>query len=255
MGLKERAVKSASRALRNRGLAVNREYGADMSPETVATIKFVQPYTMTTVQRVEAVISATRHVVANDIPGAFVESGVWMGGSIMAAARTLVELGVTDRDLYLYDTFEGLPEPGEHDRIIGDTQSGAEVYAELNAKAGDKPYLDAPIDIVRSNVALSGYPTDRMKLIQGLVEDTIPTTAPEQIALLRLDTDWYSSTKVEMDTLFPRLAPGGILIIDDYAYLEGVRKAVDEFFQNYPHPVFLHRIDTAGRLVVKPIQA
>lgn len=252
MGIKTLAAQRVARTLKSRGISVSREFGVDMTPATVETIKFVRPYTMTTVQRIEAVISATHHVVKNDIPGAFVESGVWMGGSIMAAARTLVELGVTDRDLYLYDTFEGLPEPGEHDVTVGEGQSVEELYAQLQAAAGDTPYLEAPVDKVRANVALTGYPMDRVHTIQGMVEDTIPSTAPEQVAFLRLDTDFYSSTKVEMENLFPRLSASGILIIDDYGYLEGARKAVDDFFATYPHPVFLHRIDTTGRLVVKP---
>ncbi|HWV27495.1 MAG TPA: TylF/MycF/NovP-related O-methyltransferase [Aeromicrobium sp.] len=214
-------------------------------------MKFVRPYTMTTSARIEAMISATRHVVENDIPGAFVESGVWMGGSIMAAARTLVELGATDRDLYLYDTFEGLPAPGEHDGILNSDQSIADMYAEAQAASGNA-FLQAPVDVVRANVARTGYPADRIHMVVGLVQDTIPTTAPDTVALLRLDTDWYESSKVEMETLFPRLSPHGILIIDDYGYLEGPRKAVDDYFATYPDPVFLHRIDRSGRLVVKP---
>ncbi len=252
MGIKTRVAERVARTLKSRGISVTREYGVDLTPETVATIKFVRPYTMTTVQRIESVVAATHYVIDNDIPGAFVESGVWMGGSIMAAARTLVERGVTDRDLYLFDTFEGLPEPGEHDKIAGADQSGAEVYAQLQAAAGDTPYLEAPVDKVRANVALTGYPMDRVHTIQGMVEDTIPSSAPEKVAFLRLDTDFYSSTKVEMETLFPRLSPAGILIVDDYGYLEGARKAVDDYLATYPHPVFLHRIDTSGRLVVKP---
>ncbi len=252
MGMKAKAALKAKRALQKRGLVLSREFGADLTPETVATIRSVQPYTMTTVQRIEAVISATRHVVENQIPGAFVESGVWMGGSIMAAARTLVELGDTERDLYLYDTFEGLPEPGEHDKLAGDDRPAAEIFAELNEAAGDKPYLDAPVDVVRANIARTGYPIERIHTIPGLVQDTIPVTAPEQVAFLRLDTDWYASTKVELETLFPRLAPGGIAILDDYGFLEGARKAVDEYFADYPQPVFLHRIDASGRLIVKP---
>lgn len=232
---------------------MSREFGPDLSPETVATIKFVRPYTMTTVQRIEAVISGTHHVVKNQIPGAFVESGVWMGGSIMAAARTLGELGDLERDLYLYDTFEGLPAPGEHDRIVGSTEHVGGLYAEMNSAAGDKPYLEAPIDLVRANVAKTGYPPERVHAIAGMVEDTIPSTAPDQVAFLRLDTDWYSSTKVEMETLFPRLEAGGILILDDYGYLEGARKAVDEYLATYPEPMFLHRIDKSGRLAVKPV--
>lgn len=252
MGIKQQAAGWAAKQLRSRGWSVSRQYGADLSPETVETIRFVRPFTMTTVERIEAVISATRYVVENGIEGDFVESGVWMGGSVMAAARTLVELGSTDRDLYLYDTYEGLPPPGVQDAIIGSDKSAEEIFAAKNAKSGDKPFLEAPIEIVRANLQRTGYPMDRVHLVKGLVEDTIPHTAPERIALLRLDTDWYSSTKVEMDTLFPRLTAGGILIVDDYGYLEGPRKAVDEHLATYPRPVFLHRIDSAGRVAVKP---
>jgi O-methyltransferase len=251
MGIKARAAKRVSRILRDRNISVGREYGSDLTPEMIDTIKSVRPYTMTTVQRIEAVVSATRHVVTHGIPGAFVESGVWMGGSIMAAARTLVEMGDTDRDLYLYDTFEGLPAPGEHDGIVGSEQPIDQLYANLQSASKDA-FLNAPVDIVRANVARTGYPIDRIHTVQGLVQDTIPTTAPEQIAFLRLDTDWYESTKVEMETLFPRLSPGGILIVDDYGYLEGPKKAVDDFLAEYPQPVFLHRIDSSGRLAVKP---
>jgi len=251
MGIKTRVIKRASAALRDRGITVTREFSADMSPETIETIRFVRPYTMTTVQRIEAVISATHYVVKNDIPGAFVESGVWMGGSIMAAARTLVELGATGRDLYLYDTFEGLPAPGEHDGITGSDQAITELYESANSGSG-KPFLDAPVDIVRNNLARTGYPMDRVHTIPGLVEDTIPTSAPDQVAFLRLDTDWYTSTKVEMETLFPRLSAHGVLIVDDYAYLDGPRKAVDEYLADFPVPIYLHRIDSSGRMIIKP---
>ena len=252
MGFRSRVTRQVTASLQRRNLAVVREFGPDLSPETVATIKAVRPFTMTTVQRIEAVVSATRHVVEHQIPGAFVESGVWMGGSLMAAARTLVELGDTDRDLYLYDTFEGLPEPGEHDGFVGSDEPIDQVYAAVNAASGGRAFLDAPVDVVRANVARTGYPPERIHTIPGLVEDTIPDTAPDQIAFLRLDTDWYSSTKVEMETLFPRLEPNGILILDDYGYLEGARKAVDEYLADYPYPVFLHRIDSSGRIAVKP---
>lgn len=253
MGIKTRIAKRVRAALHDRGISISREFGPDLSPETVATIKAVRPYTMTTVPRIEAVISATRYVSQNQIPGAFVESGVWKGGSIMAAARTLTELGDTDRDLYLYDTYEGLPAPGEYDGIVGTDVSAAELYEQLNAESGSQPFLEVPENVVRDNVARSGYPIERIHTIVGLVEDTIPETAPEQIAFLRLDTDWYSSTKVEMETLFPRLSPGGVVIIDDYGYLDGPRKAVDDFLADWPDPVFLHRIDTSGRIAVKPL--
>jgi hypothetical protein len=83
------------------------------------------------------------------------------------------------------------------------------------------------------------------------VEDTIPAQTPEQIALLRLDTDWYESTRHELQHLYPRLAENGALIIDDYGDWLGARKAVDEFLAVQPVPLFLHRIDDTGRLIIK----
>ncbi|KQV74415.1 hypothetical protein ASC61_05030 [Aeromicrobium sp. Root344] len=241
-------------AMSKRGLSVEREFGADLSEATIDTIRAVRPYTMTTVARIEAVCSATEYILKYDIPGAFVESGVWMGGSSMAAATTLVKNGVTDRDLYLYDTFEGIPAPGEHDRLIGWDRSVSEWWEEENAKPGGAAFLEAPVEVVRANMARTGYDAERIHLIPGMVQDTIPATAPEQIAFLRLDTDWYESTKVEMEVLFPRLSPGGVLIVDDYGFTEGSRKAVDEFLAGHPSPVFLHRIDAAGRLAIKPTE-
>lgn len=243
-------------ALTKRGLTITREFGTDLSPETVDTINRVRPFTMTTVARIEAVISATEYILRYDIPGAFVESGVWLGGSSMAAATTLVRHGRSDRDFYLFDTFEGIPAPGEHDALIGgDHDSLMQWWSKENArlrKDGERPWLDAPVEKVRENMASTGYDLDRVHTFPGLVEDTVPGNAPEQIAFLRLDTDYYSSTKVELEVMFERLSPGGVLIVDDYGFTEGARKAVDEYLATFPEPVFLHRIDTCGRLAIKP---
>lgn len=250
------SVKRRVRAgLSKRGLSVEREFGPDMSEDTVDTIRAIRPYTMTTVRRIEAVCSATEYVLKYDIPGAFVESGVWMGGSSMAAAATLVKHGATDRDLYLFDTFEGIPPPGEHDGVIGGGRSVQEWWQTENEKPDSEPFLEATVETVRANMARTGYDLDHVHLVPGLVQETLPASAPEKIAFLRLDTDWYESTKAEMELLFPRLSVGGVLIVDDYGFTEGARKAVDEFLHDYPLPVFLHRIDSAGRLAIKPAAA
>jgi hypothetical protein len=251
--VKEAIKRKARTTLSKRGLSLQREIGSDFSEATVDTIAKVRPYTMTSVERIEAVCSATEYILRYDIPGAFVESGVWMGGSSMAAALTLVRHGVTDRAFHLFDTFEGIPAPGEHDALIGsDHESLMKWWNKENAKReGGSAWLDAPVEKVEANLASTGYPVANVHCHPGLVEDTVPAHAPEQIAFLRLDTDYYSSTKTELDVMFPRLAPGGVLIIDDYGFTAGTRKAVDEFLDTYPEPVFLHRIDTCGRLAIK----
>jgi len=247
------AVKHRLRlALSKRGLSLHREISSDLSPDTVNTIQRVRPFTMTTVERIAAVCAATEYIVRYDVPGAFVESGVWKGGSSMAAAQTLVNKGVTDREFHLFDTFEGIPAPGEHDALIGsDHETLMKWWQKENAKKG-AAWLDAPVDQVIDTLASTGYPRERLHAHVGLVEDTVPADAPEQIAFLRLDTDYYSSTKVELEVMFERLSPGGVMIIDDYGFTAGTRKAVDEFLETWPEPLFLNRIDTCGRLVIRP---
>jgi hypothetical protein len=105
---------------------------------------------------------------------------------------------------------------------------------------------------VRNNVCGTGYPREKLHFVVGKVEDTIPATMPRKIALLRLDTDWYDSTKHELSHLFPLLRPQGVLIVDDYGHWQGARKAVDEYFAAHQTGILLHRIDYTGRIAVKP---
>jgi O-methyltransferase len=178
-----------------------------------------------------------------------VECGVWRGGSMMAVALTLLRLGVTNRDLYLFDTFAGMTDPGEHD-----LKHSGERAADLLAGASHDSHVSAvaPLDEVQANMLDLGYPNERIHFVEGPVEETLPARAPDEIALLRLDTDWYSSTKHELVHLYPRLAPGGVLILDDYAYWQGARRAVDEYMAEHGLTLLLTRVDSTARLAVKP---
>jgi hypothetical protein len=109
------------------------------------------------------------------------------------------------------------------------------------------------LEEVRANLSSTGYPLDRMKLVKGIVQASIPAAAPEAIALLRLDTDWYDSTAHEMRHLYPRLAPGGVLIVDDYGEMQGQKQAIDEFCQQNGVVLLLNRIDSSGRIAVKSV--
>jgi O-methyltransferase len=97
-----------------------------------------------------------------------------------------------------------------------------------------------------------GYPREKIHYVCGRVESTIPACIPDQIALLRLDTDWYESNFHELVHLYPKLAPGAPVIIDDYGYWQGARKAVDEFLSTINDKILLHRIDNNGRAFVRP---
>lgn len=214
------------------------------------TIRFVRPYTMTSVERVHALCSAVRYIEQAGIEGAVVECGVWRGGSMMAVARTLMNLGSTHRDLYLFDTFKGMTEPGPHDvAVTGETAKC--LLGQGDRTEDDLVWCYAPIERVANALSLTGYPNGLLHLIPGRVEETLATAAPERIAILRLDTDWYESTRQEMNVLFPRLARGGVLIIDDYGHWQGARRAVDEYLKNHRLKLLLHPIDYTGHIAVK----
>lgn len=220
----------------------------DVEPWVEAIINRVRPYTMTSAERISTLCHAIRYVTEHNIPGDVVECGVWRGGSMMAAALSLQEEQDLSRTLYLFDTFAGMPPPSDVDRSwTGETAFSLLDKADRSALI----WACASIDEVRANLATTNYPTERVKFVEGSVEDTIPREAPEQIAILRLDTDWYESTKHELIHLYPKLSVGGILIIDDYGAWEGARKAVDEYIRENKLLLFLHRIDQTGRTAVK----
>ena len=203
------------------------------------------PFSMTSAERLFALDSAVRFVIGSGVPGDFVECGVWRGGSALLIARALGELDVDDRRIWLYDTFAGMSEPSVKDGI------STRLKWTKSQRTTHNNWCYSPLNEVKDVMARSSYPSSLVTFVEGKVEDTIPREVPELVALLRLDTDWYESTLHELTHLWPRLAPGGILIIDDYGHWEGARRAVDEFFSNAP--VLLHRTDYTGRVLQKPL--
>jgi O-methyltransferase len=219
--------------------------------ETADIVRRVAPYTLTSTERVMVLCDALAYLTRARIPGAIVECGVGRGGSMMAAALALARLGDTDREFYLYDTFTHQPPPGARDEL---PPALAGLSGSFQRHEIDDPVLaERRIDDVRDLIASTGYPTERVNFIPGLVEETIPGRAPGQIALCRLDTDWYGSVAHEMRHLYPRISPGGVLVIDDYGDLPGARRAVDEYLdREAPEPVMLTRIDESARVAVRP---
>jgi predicted O-methyltransferase YrrM len=211
------------------------------------------PYTMTSGERLLGLIRAVEYIARHDIPGSIVECGVWKGGSSMAAALALQAFEGAGRHLYLFDTFTGMTAPTEAD-VAFDGSHAEPVYMENRTPTGECSWCQAGLDEVKENMHSTGYPKDRIHFIPGPVESTLPEHAPETIALLRLDTDWYESTRHELEHLYPRLSPGGVLIIDDYGHWEGARKAVDEYIAAHGLQLLLTRMDYTGRLAVKPWQ-
>ncbi|MGD0812826.1 MAG: TylF/MycF/NovP-related O-methyltransferase [Verrucomicrobiota bacterium] len=224
----------------------------DFSAADARALQAVDAFTMTSMERRYHLLQAVRHIVKHTIPGALVECGVWRGGSMMLMAQTLKACGDETRQLYLYDTFEGMPPPTEIDKDFGDRPAAARLEEEEQKKTASDVWAIARLGEVKEHMESVGYPVEKIHYVAGKVEATIPSDVPAQIALLRLDTDWYESTAHELKHLYPLVVRGGVVIIDDYGYWQGARKAVDEFLAKLREPILLHRIDVTGRAFVKP---
>ncbi len=210
----------------------------------------VGKFTMTSPERVFSLVEAVRYIEKNNIEGSIVECGVWKGGSMMAVAETLKVTGNKNRQLYLYDTYEGMSAPTEHDKTFSGDKAATLLEIDLN-KEKNLVWAYSALETVKQNMQSTGYPEDKITYVKGKVEDTIPQTIPGKIALLRLDTDWYESTLHELIYLFPLLQEGGVLILDDYGHWAGAKKAVDEYVAQHSIQILLNRIDETGRIAVK----
>lgn len=208
-------------------------------------------HTMTSAEKMFALYRGVRYLDANSIAGAIVECGVASGGSMMMAALASTANAGAERDIWLYDTFAGMPKPSDRDINYRGDRACRQWEA---CQSGDhNEWCYASFETVRENMARTRYPVDKLHFVRGMVEETVPTEVPDKIALLRLDTDWYTSTKHELVHLYPRLCEGGVLIIDDYGHWEGCRDATDEFLSELNEPVpLLHRIDRLGVIGIRP---
>jgi O-methyltransferase len=251
-------VKSLTRALRCRFGYDPRRYIAgtvnlwtapDLSDDAWSIVRRVSGYTQTSPERLYALIEAVQFIVRNEVRGSIVECGVWKGGSMMAAALTLLKLN-TLRHIYLFDTFEGMPKPKKED-VDFKGRHASRWFSRLQTGSDSSLWCRASLEDVQQAMNSTGYDPAYVHLFKGKVEATIPKEAPESIALLRLDTDWYESTKHELEHLFPRLSKRGIVIIDDYGHWQGARKAVDEYFTQNRTPVFISRIDYSARAAIR----
>lgn len=214
-----------------------------METVTSPLIDLVAPYTKTSRERRQAMIDALAKIDRDGVVGDIVECGVWRGGNIILARKLS-----PGRTCWLYDTFSGMTVPGPMDR----KPSGRHALDVWNTKvAAGRPWCAASVQEVRDCLRDTCTLDDtKLRFIAGAVETTLLEAGniPQQIALLRLDTDWHASTKIELEILFPRLVPGGILIVDDYGHWQGARRAVDDYFKNSVQWTW---IDYSGVMMVK----
>ena len=234
----------------NNNDVTQKEFPPDFDKEEIDIIREASPYTMTSPERIYALIQSVRYISKNNIDGDIVECGVWKGGSMMAAALTLSQIKDNNRHLYLFDTFEGMTEPTEKD--LDYKGHSASTLLENSVKSDESSvWCYATLETVEETLQKTGYDREKLHFIKGKVEQTIPDKAPQNISILRLDTDWYESTRHELIHLFPRLSTGGVIIIDDYGFWKGSRLASDEYISQNNIKILFNRIDQAGRIGIK----
>jgi O-methyltransferase len=191
--------------------------------------------TMIGLRRLDNLEATVVDAVRRGVPGDLVETGVWRGGAVIFMRGVLRALGDTSRRVWACDSFAGLPAPdaGRYPKDAGDPHHTF-------------PQLAVSIDEVRANFARYGLLDDQVKLLPGWFRDTLPRAPIERIAVLRLDGDMYESTIVALDSLYPRLSPGGYLIVDDYGAVPGCREAVDDYRRAHGVHESVHPIDWTG---------
>ena len=199
--------------------------------ESLRSIKLCKKFSMTSYAQLAFLVDCMDYIAANRILGDVVECGVWEGGSALLIARQL-EKESTKQTIWLYDTFDGMTAPSSFDKKIGGSISASKMLATTKKSRGENVWAFAPLVEVQKNIfSNTVLPESRFKFVVGDVAKTLPLETPKSISLLRLDTDWYESTKIELEFLFKLVSPGGVIIIDDYGHWEGSKRATDEFFE------------------------
>ena len=226
---------------------------AELTVSDKRLLKYVQDeqLSMGSDSRLYATILACKHVVTLKIPGAFVECGVWRGGHALLAQGLFTE-AAQSRQVFLFDTFGGMTVPTDVD-VSFSGQAAKQTF--LDKLRGDhNEWCFASLQEVTNNFERAGLLNENVRMVKGDVALTLanPDALPDSISILRLDTDWYESTKIELEMLYPRLVPGGVLIIDDYGHWGGCRKAVDEYFSASRARPLLNCIDYTARVGIKP---
>jgi O-methyltransferase len=227
------------------------DYPIELSKEECRIIDSVirEQLTMVSFERLVATLMACKYVLENSIEGDFVECGVWRGGNAIVAAE-MFKLYSSDKHVWLFDTFLGMTQPtGLDTDQMGNLAEGK--YLAQKSE-GFNNWCYASLEDVTNSFDKRKLLGQNIHFIKGDVTETLKTRIlPTKISVLRLDTDWYESTKVECQVLYPKLSIGGCFVIDDYGHWNGSRFAVDEYFKEVSNRPFLHATDYTGRIGVK----
>jgi O-methyltransferase len=191
--------------------------------------------TMVGMERLNNVEFCVKDALANDVPGDFIETGVWRGGVCILIEAIVKLYGATDRTVWLADSFEGLPKPdGRYQQDAGDT------FHKF------KESLGISMEEVKSNFERYDMLADNVQFLKGWFKDTLPTAPINKIAVLRLDGDMYASTMDALNNMYAKVSVGGYTIIDDYGAVPTCKQAVDDFRTQHGIVEPVHEIDWAG---------
>ena len=249
--------KLAFKSLSKKGLVITRKSSSrfhpiELSKEECQIVDSVldNQLTMVSRERLIATLMACKYVLENSIEGDFVECGVWRGGNAIVAGE-MFKLYSSEKHVWLFDTFQGMTEPSALDKDHRG-ESAQLRYLTMQAETHNE-WCYASLEEVTHNFSTRNLLGSRIHFVKGDVATTlIKEQLPEKISVLRLDTDWFESTKVECEVLYPKISKGGIFIVDDYGHWGGSRQAIDEYFEKFPPKPFFHVTDYTGRIGVKP---
>ena len=259
--------KIANAALRPFGLRIGRTAnimpGYDFEREALGRIALIRANTMVSHECLVTLYQQVRHCEINDIPGSYVECGVWKGGAAALMALANLDYGKKRRPIHLFDAFDDICEPDpavDGEKAIREAMDGAgvergDLSGRLRPLVGVYSDRGGPGTVEEVATLMNqvvGYDDSCLNFHVGWFQNTLPTAETGEIAILRLDGDWYASTKVCLEHLYEKVVPGGFVIIDDYGAYEGCRKATDEFMNNRHIRAYLNHVNVDCRYWVKP---
>ena len=233
----------------------------DPAEECARMIRRVRNNTMVAHEGLVSLYDQALFCEAHPIAGDFVECGVWKGGAVGLMALVNLQHGAARRHIHLFDAFQEICEPDESvdgERAIREARRGSENGAtsgKLVPLKGIYDHRGGPGTVQQNQTLLEGtigYDPAYLHYHQGWFQDVLPTAHQEieRVAILRIDADWYASTKICLQYLFEKVVSGGFVIIDDYGAYDGCRKAVDEFVRAYPRPLYLNSVNAEIRYIV-----
>jgi hypothetical protein len=199
---------------------------------------------MTSIERINELYNSLEYIRLNNIEGDIIECGVWKGGNILGIIEYLEYYNLHSKKVWLFDTFSGMTSPENVDVDVNDIPAISQMDISV-------VFAYSSLEEVKNNLQPSQFPKENIIFIEGDVSKTLQdrNNIPEKISLLRLDTDWYQSTKDELEILYPKLSNKGVLIVDDYGHWKGAKKAVDEYFKNMD--ITISQIDYTGIKIIK----